>query len=110
MFTNENIKVCHLYVCILKPQANTYTQNCPYVWNSSFKKLFDEKEKKNNTIWWFWIDSFDPRPMKGRKEITRKEKIYFTKKLRKIDPCSGVLDFLPFSLNYDENEMFVSFW
>ena len=31
--------------------------------------------------------------MKGRKEITRKEKIDFAKKLRKIDPCSGILDF-----------------
>ena len=47
--------------------------------------------------------------MKGRKEITFKEKLSFAKKLRKIDPCSGVLDFLPFSLNYDENEMFFSF-
>ena len=28
-----------------------------------------------------WIDSFDPRPMKGRKEITHKEKIDFAKKL-----------------------------
>ena len=27
-----------------------------------------------------WIDSFDPRPMKGRKEITRKEKIETSKK------------------------------
>ena len=51
-----------------------------------------------------WIDSFDPRPMKGRKEITHKEKINFAKKFRKIDPCSGILDFLPFSPNYDENE------
>ena len=40
-----------------------------------------------------WIDSFDPRPMKGRKEITHKEKNDFAKKLRKIDPCSGILDF-----------------
>ena len=28
-----------------------------------------------------WIDSFDPRPMKGRKEITHKEKIDFANKL-----------------------------
>ena len=51
-----------------------------------------------------WIDSFDPRPMKGRKEITHTEKINFAKKFRKIDPCSGILDFLPFFPNYDENE------
>ena len=50
-----------------------------------------------------WIDPIDPRPMKGRKEITHKEKIDFAKKLRKIDPCSGILDFSPFSPNYDEN-------
>ena len=28
-----------------------------------------------------WIDSLDPRPMKGRKEINHKENIDFTKKL-----------------------------
>ena len=42
--------------------------------------------------------------MKGRKEITHTEKINFAKKFRKIDPCSGILDFLPFFPNYDENE------
>ena len=34
--------------------------------------------------------------MKGRKEITHKEKIDFAKKLKKIDPCSGILDFYHF--------------
>ena len=52
-----------------------------------------------------WIDSFDPRPMKSWKEITHKEKIDFAKKLRKLDPCFGILDFfLIFSPNCDENE------
>ena len=55
-----------------------------------------------------WIDSFHPRPIKGRKEITCIEKFCFAKKLRKIDLCSGILDFLPFSVNYDENEDFSS--
>ena len=36
---------------------------------------------------------FSSRPIKGRKEITRVEKIKFAKKLRKIDPCSSILDF-----------------
>ena len=40
--------------------------------------------------------------MKGRKETTHIEKIDFAKKLRKIDPCSGIPVFLPFSPNYDE--------
>ena len=40
-----------------------------------------------------WIDSFDPRPTKSWKEITHKEKIDFAKKLWKIDPCFGILDF-----------------
>ena len=53
-----------------------------------------------------WIDSFDSRLMKGRKDITLKEKIDFAKKLREIDPCSGILDFSPFSPNYDENESY----
>ena len=42
--------------------------------------------------------------MKGRKEITRREKIDFAKKLQKIYPCYGILDCLTFSPNYDENE------
>ena len=46
--------------------------------------------------------------MKGKKEITHKEKIDFAEKLQKIDPCSGILDLLPFSPNYDENENFSS--
>ena len=46
--------------------------------------------------------------MKGKKEITHKEKIDLAEKLQKIDPCSGILDFLPFSPNYDENENFSS--
>ena len=53
-----------------------------------------------------WTDSFDPRLMKGRKDITLKEKTDFAKKLREIDPCSGILDFSPFSPNYDENESY----
>ena len=51
-----------------------------------------------------WIDSFDPRPMKHREETTFKEKIDFANKLRKIDPCSGILDFLPSSNNFDDIE------
>ena len=47
--------------------------------------------------------------MKGRKEITRREKIDFSKKLQKIYPCYGILDFLPFSPNYDENENYSHF-
>ena len=36
-----------------------------------------------------WIDSFDP---------TIKEKIDFANKLRKIDPCPGILDYLQLTL------------
>ena len=51
-----------------------------------------------------WIDSFDPRPMKQRRETTFKEKLHFATKLRKIDPHSGIVDFLPFSKDLDDNE------
>lgn len=61
------------------------------------------KWKFPEALWWkrkkitsyddSWIDSVDSRPIKGRKEITRIEKIEFAKKLRKIDPCSGILVF-----------------
>lgn len=51
-----------------------------------------------------WIDSFDPRPMKHREETTTEEKIDFANKLRKIDPCSGILDFLPSSNDFDDIE------
>ena len=67
-----------------------------------------KKKRKITTYDDSWIDSFDPRPMKGKKEITHKEKIDLAEKLQKIDPCSGILDFLPFSPNYDENENFSS--
>ena len=47
-----------------------------------------------------WIDSFDPRPMKQRRETTFKDKL-----VRKIDPCFRILDFLPPSkdLNNEHN-------
>ena len=51
-----------------------------------------------------WIDSFDPRPMKHRNEITLNEKLEFAQKLRKIDPFSGILDFLPAPKTSDDNE------
>ena len=51
-----------------------------------------------------WIDSFDPRPMKHRDDITFKEKMEFAKKLKTIDPYSGILDFLPPSKNSDKTE------
>ena len=51
-----------------------------------------------------WIDSFDPRPMKHRQQTSFKEKIDFANKLRNIDPCSGILDFLQSSNNFDDIE------
>ena len=51
-----------------------------------------------------WIDSFDPRPMKHRNEITLNEKLEFAQKLRKIDPFSGILDFLPAPKTSDDND------
>ena len=45
--------------------------------------------------------------MKGTKEITNKEKLILQRNLE-IDPCSGILDFLPFSPSYDEKEHFSS--
>ena len=57
------------------------------------KSSLMKKKKKITSYDDSWIDSVDSRPIKGRKEITRIEKIEFAKKLRKIDPCSGILDF-----------------
>ena len=42
--------------------------------------------------------------MKQRRETTFKEKLDFAMKLRKIDPHCGILDFLPFSKDLDDNE------
>lgn len=72
------------------------------------KSSLMKKKKKITSYDDSWIDSVDSRPIKGRKEITRIEKIEFAKKLRKIDLCSGILDFFPVSPNYDENENFSS--
>ena len=98
-FSFKSKKVCHLYVCILEPQANTPVSEMKVSKSSLMKK-----KRKITPYDDSWIDSLDPRPMKGRKEINHKENIDFTKKLWKIDPCSGILDFLLFSPNYDENE------
>jgi len=51
-----------------------------------------------------WIDSLDPRLMKQKKETSFEEKMEFATKLRKIDPRSGILDFLPSSEDFGENE------
>ena len=42
--------------------------------------------------------------MKQRRETTLKEKLDFATKLRKIDSRSGILDFLPSSKDFDDNE------
>ena len=77
--------------------------NCFYraiaLWND---EISDEKHEEIHTLSSSLIERirkvfepllFSSRPIKGRKEITRVEKIKFAKKLRKIDPCSGILDF-----------------
>jgi len=70
---------------------------------SDMKISFSNVRKKKRKITPYddsWIDSFDPRPMKQRREPTHEEKMDFARKLRKIDPCSGILDFLPSSKDY----------
>ena len=42
--------------------------------------------------------------MKQRRETTFKEILDFAMKLRRIDPHSGILHFLPFSKDRDDNE------
>ena len=74
---------------------------------SEMKISFSNLRKKKRTVTPSddsWIDSFDPRPMKQRRETTFKEKLDFATKLRKIDPRSGILDFLPSSKDFDDNE------
>ena len=63
-----------------------------------------KKKRKVTPSDYSWIDLFDLRPMKQRRETTLKEKLDFATKLRKIDPHSGILDFLPFSKDLDDNE------
>ena len=43
-----------------------------------------KKERKITPYDDSWIDSFDPRPMKGRKEITLKEKIDLQRNFEKL--------------------------
>ena len=49
-----------------------------------------------------WIDSFDPRPSKKRKEIPFVDKVNFEAKLMNIDRDSGILDYLPLNENANE--------
>ena len=65
---------------------------------------FRKKKRKVTPSDDSWIDSFDPRPMKQGRETTFQEKVDFATKLRKIDPRSGILDFLPSSKDFDDNE------
>lgn len=55
-----------------------------------------------------WIDSFNPRPMKGRKEITStfRKNFFLQRNSEKLIFVLVFLIFLPFSVNYDENEDF----
>ena len=39
-----------------------------------------------------WVDSFDPRPTKQRRDISIEDKINFAKKLRNVDKESAILD------------------
>ena len=48
--------------------------------------------------------TLDPRPMKQRNEKTLNEKLEFAQKLKKIDPFSGILDFLPAPKTSDDND------
>lgn len=68
----------------------------------SFSNLRKKKRKvtPSDDSW----NSFDPRLMKQRRGSTFKEKLDFATKLRKIDPRSGILDFLPSSKDFDDNE------
>ena len=73
---------------------------------SEMKMSFSNVRKKKRKVTPYdnsWIDSFDPRPMKQRRETTFQEKMDFATKLRKIDPCSGILDFLPSSKDLIDN-------
>ena len=73
---DDFLSKCHLYVCILEPQANTPVSEMKVSKSSLMKK-----KRKITPYDDSWIDSLDPRPMKGRKEINHKENIDFTKKL-----------------------------
>ena len=50
-FSFKSKRVCHLYVCILEPLVNTYTQTFPYIWNESFLKLWIIMMKSYDHYW-----------------------------------------------------------
>ena len=53
-----------------------------------------------------WIDSFDPRPMKHRNEITLNEKMEFAQKLKKkkLIPLLGFLISYQLQKNFDDSQ------
>ncbi|KAL9969539.1 hypothetical protein ACROYT_G021764 [Oculina patagonica] len=73
----------------------------------NFHSTVKKKKRKVTPCDESWVDSFDARPMKHREGTTMKEKIDFANKLRKIDPCSGILHFVPSSNDFDDIENIV---
>ena len=59
------------------------------------------RRKKRKVTYPVMIPGF---PMKQRGKTTVKDKLDFAAKLRKIDPLSSILDFLPSSKDFDDNE------
>ena len=73
----------------MEPKTHTQEQTSTSFRNESITWSWKEKQKKSNST---------------RNEITLNEKLEFAKKLRKIDPFSGILDFLPAPKTCDDND------
>ena len=68
--SNQRMSIYHFYVSILEPQTNIITISEMKISFSNLRK----KKRKVTPSDDSWIDSFDPRPMKQRREANFTEK------------------------------------
>jgi hypothetical protein len=76
------------------PKPKPETKPIPYLKMKLFHSEGLNSKRKITNYDDSWIDSFDPRPTKQRKDISPEDKMSFAKKLQDIDEHSGILDFL----------------
>jgi hypothetical protein len=76
------------------PKPKPETKPIPYLEMKLFHCEGLNSKRKITNYDDSWIDSFDPRPTKQRKDISPEDKMSFAKKLQDIDEHSGILDFL----------------
>ena len=84
------------------PKPMPQTKPLPFLEMKLFHSLELDSKRNITNYDESWIDSFDPRPTKDRRDIPFVDKVNFAAKLMNIDRDSGILDYLPLNENANE--------